>query len=195
MVRTPSARTQQVRIIAGRWRGRRLHFPALPELRPTPDRVRETLFNWLQPFLPGARCLDLYAGSGALGLEALSRGARSCTAVDCNIAAARALRANATALGAETLSVESQDVGRFLARPAQRSFDVVFLDPPHECEVYAEVFRRLQAQGWLSGDALIYVEASAARREQAMPRAGWEIYRSGRAGGVVFCLFRRVPGV
>lgn len=194
-MRTPEAGSRQVRIIAGRWRGRRLRFPALPELRPTTDRARETLFNWLQPYLPGAACLDLYAGSGALGLEALSRGARCCVAVERSRVAVHALRANARALGASTLSVAAQDVARFLMRPAPRPFDLVFLDPPHGSGDYADTFNRLLRYGWVAANALLYVEASAERSSLAVPGPEWEAYRSGRAGGVIFSLFRRVQRV
>ena len=194
-MRTPDARTQQVRIIAGRWGGRRLRFPALPELRPTTDRVRETLFNWLQPYLPGADCLDLYAGSGALGLEALSRGARCCVAVESNRAAAHALRVNARALGASMLSVSALDVARFLERPAPRPFDLVFVDPPHDSGRYADVFAQLLSHGWASASALLYVEAGAERCGRAAPGPEWETHRSGRAGGVVYSVFRRVQRV
>src|SRR5438876_10210967 len=119
----------QVRIIGGRWRGRRVRFPATPDLRPTPDRVRETLFNWLGQDLTGTTTLDLFAGSGALSLEALSRGAARAVAVDRNAALVRALTAAGAALGTNALEVYRSDAIAYLAREA-RLFDIIFLDPP-----------------------------------------------------------------
>src|SRR5512134_933490 len=119
----------QLRIIGGRWRSRRLRFPPLPGLRPTPDRVRETLFNWLTPVIAGARCLDLFAGSGALGIEALSRGAAAVTFVERHPQAVRGLRANLAQLRAEGARVEQADALLWL-RQAPQPFTVVFLNPP-----------------------------------------------------------------
>ena len=119
-----------VRIIGGGWRGRRITFPDVPGLRPTPDRVRETLFNWLQHDIAGARCLDLFAGSGALGLEALSRGAKELVFVEQSVAASRALQEQLARLGAERRSqVVEMGAARYL-RGAAPAFDIVFLDPP-----------------------------------------------------------------
>src|SRR5450432_2048001 len=119
-----------VRIIGGEWRGRRINFPDIPGLRPTPDRVRETLFNWLQQAVAGARCLDLFAGSGALGLEALSRGAKALAFVEQAVPAARALREQLMRLGATSRAqVFEMGAARFL-RSAGEPFDIVFLDPP-----------------------------------------------------------------
>jgi 16S rRNA (guanine966-N2)-methyltransferase len=126
--------TRLLRIIGGTWRGRKLRFPAAAAIRPTPDRVRETLFNWLQAAIPGAHCLDLFAGSGALGLEALSRGAAQVTFVDQDEAAAAALRARLTEWQAHGAEVVRGDALRFLGRPAQ-ACDVVFLDPPFAGEL------------------------------------------------------------
>ncbi|MCW9078602.1 MAG: 16S rRNA (guanine(966)-N(2))-methyltransferase RsmD, partial [Gammaproteobacteria bacterium] len=125
-----AATSNQVRIIGGRHRGRRLHFSPGRGLRPTPDRVRETLFNWLQADIRGARCLDLFAGSGALGLEALSRGAAFLCAVEQNRTAAQRLRDNITLLHEESAAeVVQGDALRVLKTPPERPFDIVFLDP------------------------------------------------------------------
>ncbi|MGH8275425.1 MAG: 16S rRNA (guanine(966)-N(2))-methyltransferase RsmD, partial [Steroidobacteraceae bacterium] len=127
MARTRSTRV--LRIIGGTWRGRKLRFPAAALIRPTPDRVRETLFNWLGARVPAAHCLDLFAGSGALGLEALSRVAAQVTFVERDAAAVRELRARLVEWGAQGAQVERADALRFLAGPA-RPFDLAFLDPP-----------------------------------------------------------------
>ena len=127
---TPRA-PNRIRIIGGTHRGRRLAFPDAAGLRPTPDRVRETLFNWLMPHLPGARCLDLFAGSGALGLEAVSRGAREVVLVDANPAVVKSLQENLRLLGeTERARVIRSDALAFLRKETDAPFDIVFLDPP-----------------------------------------------------------------
>lgn len=181
--------SNQLRIIAGEWRGRRLSFPDSDGLRPTGDRVRETLFNWLQPYIPGARCLDLFAGSGALGLEALSRGAEEAVFVERARPAVQALEANLQKLQAKGAHVLQGDALRYLAGPARR-FDVVFLDPPFGSDIIGDCCSRLEEGGWLSDGALIYLEHDAARPLPPLP-AGWSLHRSGRAGQVAFHLARR----
>jgi 16S rRNA (guanine966-N2)-methyltransferase len=171
----------QVRIIAGRFRGRRLRFVPVPGLRPTPDRVRETLFNWLQGELPGARCLDLFAGTGALGIEALSRGAGSLLAVEHHRAAAARLRENLRELGCGEAVVSGADVLRFLAAPPGHPFDVVFADPPFAQDQLARVCEALDAGAWLSPGAWVYLEQDAARPWPRMP-ASWALVREGRSG-------------
>src|SRR5579859_7307003 len=148
----------EFRIIAGVWRRRKLKFPPLPGIRPSPDRVRETLFNWLMDHVAGARCLDLFAGSGALGLEALSRGALQVTFVERDAIAVRELRARLAEWQATGGQVEHDDALRFLARPAQ-PFDIVFLDPPFASTLVAEAARALEERHWLTPSTLIYVEA------------------------------------
>ena len=180
-----------VRIIGGRWRGRRLRFPPVPGLRPTPDRVRETLFNWLAPIVPGARCLDLYAGSGALGLEALSRGARELVMVEADPRAARALREHARSLDAGALEVVQAPVERFLEGPG-RPFDVVFLDPPYRRGLVAPACARLEAGGWLAPEAWIYVEAERELDPLPVP-ANWAVHRRQHAGQVEGWLLHRRP--
>ena len=180
------ARERELRIIAGRWRGRRWRFPAAEPIRPTPDRVRETLFNWLQGVVSGARCLDLYAGSGALGLEALSRGAASVVFVESDAAAARALRALLAEWGEEAGQVVHADALRFLARPAA-PFDLVFLDPPFGADLLAQSCARLAAGGWLAPGARIYVEH--ARRAAPPVPPEWRELRAGTAGEVGYHLY------
>jgi len=174
----------EFRIIGGRWRHRRCHFPAREGLRPTPDRVRETLFNWLQPRIAGARCLDLFAGSGALGLEALSRGAGEAIFVERDMAAAKGIDANLAMLG-EQAPIMSTDALRYLAGPP-RPFDLVFLDPPYESGLLAEAVRQL-APPWLHPDARIYLEYPAAAGAPPLPD-GWRLLKQSHAGAVGFAL-------
>lgn len=146
----------QIRIIAGRWRRRIIPVCDIPELRPTADRIRETVFNWLQPYLPGAHCIDAFAGSGALGLEALSRGAESVSFIEQHRAAARHLQKQLGLLGADTASVQQQDALSALAQH-QRNIDILFLDPPFaKPELVSQSIGAARAQ--LNTQALIYVE-------------------------------------
>jgi 16S rRNA (guanine966-N2)-methyltransferase len=184
------AHARELRIIAGAWRGRRWRF-AEGEIRPTGDRVRETLFNWLQGRVAGRRCLDLYAGSGALGLEALSRGAAHCTFVDTNKNALAAIRAllvewRAPAGAGDAVQAEAR---RFLAGAA-RPCDLVFLDPPFAAGELAGTIDTLERRGWLAADARIYIEQSASATLPALP-PGWTLLRTGKAGAVGFHLCGR----
>lgn len=182
-----------LRIIGGTWRGRTWRFPA-GDIRPTPDRVRETLFNWLAPGIAGARCLDLFAGSGALGLEALSRGAARAVFVEQDAGTARELRRTLALWGgerAQAAQVHSADANRFLAgRP--EVFDVVFLDPPFADRLLEQAAARLESGGWLAPGALIYAECAARDGLPPLP-AGWLVAKAGRAGEVGFHLLRRTP--
>jgi 16S rRNA (guanine966-N2)-methyltransferase len=181
-----------VRIIGGEHRGRRLSFVPVAGLRPTPDRVRETLFNWLRNDIAGADCLDLFAGSGALSLEALSRGAASVTAVERNPVVAQRLRENAALLGAgQRCDVAQADALRLLRRPARGRFDIVFVDPPFAEDCVDTVVALLRDGEWLTPDAAIYVEQEAAR-PWADPGQGWRVDREGRAGQGAHRLLRRV---
>jgi len=180
------------RIIAGQWRRRLLSFPPLPGLRPTPDRVRETLFNWLAPQVPGARCLDLFAGSGALGLEALSRGAASAVFVDRTQQVLVAIDGHLGTLGCQDGRVVQADVARFLRGPAM-AFDLVFADPPFAEDWSGELCTLLQQGGWLAAGARVYLEGPAARGEPVLP-AGWRLLRSTRAGEVLGCLLAPPAG-
>jgi len=180
---------RQLRIIGGAWRGRKFRFPPAESIRPTPDRVRETLFNWLMGRVDGARALDLFAGSGALGLEALSRGAAEATFVERDAVIARHLEDVLAKLGARHASVVHDDALRFLRGPA-RHFDLVFLDPPFDSELAGPAAGALEAGGWLAPDALIYLELPAAAPVPPLPGA-WRIVRSGRAGEVGYHLVER----
>lgn len=185
----PAARNQ-LRIIGGRWRSRRLAFPDVPGLRPTPDRVRETLFNWLQPVIEGARCLDLFAGSGALGLEAASRGAGEVVLVDREPKVVERLRENARLLSATGVQVVQADALRYLNEKPTQLFDIVFLDPPFGHNVLAPVCRMLEANGWLRDQARIYMEAEKNLVIPGIP-ANWRIIRSKTAGQVGYHLALR----
>ncbi len=172
----------RVRIIGGEWRSRLIDFEDAEGLRPTPDRVRETLFNWLGQDLTGWRVLDLFAGSGVLGFEALSRGAASAVLVDRSRGAVERLRATAAALGTDRAELLHCDALEFLARPGGSAFDVVFVDPPYASGLALPVLERLAPH--LAPGARVYVESAA---PLALP--GWTALRSGRAGAVCYQLF------
>ncbi|MBL8200912.1 MAG: 16S rRNA (guanine(966)-N(2))-methyltransferase RsmD [Chromatiales bacterium] len=183
-----------VRIIGGSWRGRRIEVLDGAELRPTPDRVRETLFNWLMPVLPGARCLDLYAGTGALGLEALSRGADECWFVERDARVASALEATllrligqgATGAAPARGRVLATDAPRWLDRPPLNTFAVVFLDPPYAASNLGDLCK-LVARGWLAPLAWVYLETSRTRELPVLPD-GWQLHREAQAGDVRYAL-------
>ncbi len=148
----------RVRIIGGRHRGRRLAFPDLPGLRPTGDRIRETLFNWLQPMLPGARCLDLFAGSGALGLEAASRGAGEVLLLDQAPQAVRQLQGHIVDLGlSQAKAVQADALDWLQAAPPQPSFDIVFIDPPFSAGLLEPCCQQLASSGLLAENARVYL--------------------------------------
>ena len=171
----------RVRIIAGTWRSRVIRFPPAAALRPTPDRVRETLFNWLGQRLDGLACLDLFAGSGALGFEALSRGARRVVMVERDRAVAAALRASAKELGASGADIVEGDSLKYLERSAER-FDVVFLDPPFARDLAARALEALPSR--LNPGARVYVESG----QPVEPAARWRTLREDRAGAVRYAL-------
>jgi len=179
----------QLRIIGGEWRGRKLGFPDVDGLRPTTDRVRETLFNWLAPVIHGARCLDLFAGSGALGLEALSRGAAAVTFIERERQAVESLRANLALLQDQRGSVLHLDALSYLAGEPH-TFDIVFLDPPFRQSLLQPALERLCRDGWLATDARIYIEVELELGEPHLPD-GWELTRSKKAGQVIYALARR----
>lgn len=182
-----STARNQLRIIGGRWRSRRLAFPDVPGLRPTPDRVRETVFNWLQEVIAGARCLDLFAGSGALGFEAASRGAGEVVLVDREHKVVERLRENARLLGATSVQVVQTDALRYLNEKPAQPFDIVFLDPPFGHNVLAPACRALEANGWLRDQARVYMEAEKILNISDIP-ANWRILRSKIAGQVGYHL-------
>lgn len=177
----------RLRIVGGRWRGSRIDFPAIEAIRPSPDRVRETLFNWLQTRILGARCLDLFAGSGALGIEALSRGAAEVTFVDREPQVGRHITQTLQRLGATGGTVQVEDAARFLGREP-RPYDVVFLDPPFASNLLQAAFDQLPT-GWLAADAYVYVECPADVPLPPLP-TGWTVYRSKQAGQVGYHLLR-----
>jgi 16S rRNA (guanine966-N2)-methyltransferase len=181
----------RVRIIGGQLRNSKLAVPDLPGLRPTPERVRETLFNWLQPVIDGARCLDLYAGTGALGIEALSRGAADVVFVERDPRSASALRDNLARLKAGGGSVVADDASRWLGG-MPRHFDLVFLDPPFAADAWCPVAASLETGGWLAPIAWIYVE-SPRGADLSFP-SNWHVHRQGQAGDVGYVLYRRHPG-
>jgi 16S rRNA (guanine966-N2)-methyltransferase len=182
----------KLRIIGGDWRSRQISFVDAPGLRPTPARVRETLFNWLQYEIFGKQCLDLYAGSGALGFEAASRGAKSVVQVENNAQACRCLKDNALALSAGQIKIVQSDVSRYLEGDAQ-AFDVVFLDPPFGLGLAVQTCRQLEENGWLAKHARIYVETERNfdfSCGASMP-ANWRRLKSKSAGEVGYHLFER----
>lgn len=181
----------QVRIIGGSLRGSRLSVPLLPGLRPTPQRLRQTLFDWLAPVIEGARVLDLFAGSGALGIEALSRGALRATFCERNAAQARAIEADLARLHQAGGSVHCIDAVRALSQTAPASFDIVFMDPPFDAQLWTPAAAALDANGWLTPTAWIYVETGAADAPE-MP-ARWRVHRTTQAGAVRGTLFRTEP--
>src|SRR5690554_6941695 len=189
--RKTATHSSSLRIIGGEWRGRRLQFPEVEGLRPTPDRVRETLFNWLQPLISGARCLDLFAGSGALGLEALSRGAAHLEFVDRNRRVTDAIRQHLVLLREEARAVvHVSDAMGFLCTPPKGSFDIVFLDPPYHANLLAPAAAALESGGWLAEGARIYLECDLRQGLPPLPE-NWEIVRDGKAGQVGFYLAAR----
>lgn len=174
-------RRNRFRIIGGKWRGRRLDFPPLAAVRPSPDRVRETLFNWLAPFIEGARCLDLFAGSGALGLEALSRGAAEVVFVDRERVLVERIRQHLTRLDALAGGrVEHADAVSYLRSAVDGTFDIVFLDPPYGQGLLVPCLRALPVR--LKPVNRVYLESEAGS-EAALP-SGWRLLKSRRAGMV-----------
>jgi 16S rRNA (guanine966-N2)-methyltransferase len=186
--RTGHGSTGYVRIIGGRWHGTRLPVPDRPGLRPTSDRVRETLFNWLAPMLPGARVLDLFAGTGALGLEALSRGAASAVLVEHDRDAAAHLRAACARLqGGDAAQVVQADALAWLHAQPEASFDLAFVDPPFDANLWGGVLPALLPR--MREGAWLYIEAPAT--DDAPPPEGWRLHREGRTRDVRYALYRR----
>ncbi|ATZ96333.1 MULTISPECIES: 16S rRNA (guanine(966)-N(2))-methyltransferase [Dickeya] len=180
----------QIRIIGGQWRGRKLPVPDSPGLRPTTDRVRETLFNWLAPVIQQSRCLDCFAGSGALGLEALSRYAAHATLLEAERNVARQLTQNLSLLRADNAEVANADTLQWLAKPAPQPYDVVFLDPPFRRGLLDDTLRLLEAGDWLAEEAWIYIETEAENRTLAIPST-WTLHREKTAGQVSYRLYIR----
>jgi 16S rRNA (guanine966-N2)-methyltransferase len=179
----------KLRIIGGDWRSRQLSFVDAPGLRPTPVRVRETVFNWLQYQIIGKHCLDLYAGSGALGFEAASRGAKSVIQVENNAQACRCLKDNAAALSAPQIKVVQSDVLRYLVGDAQ-TVDVAFLDPPFGLNLALQTCQLLEKNSRLAKCAKIYVETERGFDISGIPE-NWRLLKSKNAGEVAYHLFER----
>ncbi len=189
MKKPQNAGSGQIRIIGGQWRGRKLPVPNSPGLRPTTDRVRETLFNWLAPSMVEARCLDCFAGSGALGLEALSRYAGSATLLEMDRAVSQQLQKNLAVLNAPQGKVVNTNTLTWLAEPGE-PFDIVFVDPPFRKGLLEETLTLLETNGWLAEDTLIYVESEVEHGPLPVP-ANWSLHREKIAGQVAYRLYHR----
>ncbi len=182
----------QIRLIGGQWRGRKLPVTDVIGLRPTTDRVRETLFNWLMQETRGARVLDCFAGSGALSLEALSRFAESATLLELDSAAARQLSRNLATLNATNATVISGDSLAYLGRPADAPYDIVFIDPPFRKGLLQPCIERLDANGYLKPGSWIYLETEVELPLPPLP-AGWSLHREKIAGQVAYRLYQYRP--
>ncbi|MFH7564680.1 MULTISPECIES: 16S rRNA (guanine(966)-N(2))-methyltransferase RsmD [Oceanimonas] len=186
--KTTSA-TGQIRIIGGQWRGRKLPVLHSEGLRPTTDRVKETLFNWLMFDIRDKRCLDLFAGSGSLGFEALSRHAAEVVMVEKDTAVASQLTRNLASLPEAPGTVVQADAIQYLQQPAQ-PFELVFLDPPFHQELLPRVCELLEKNGWLADNALIYIEREQGLALPALP-AHWQLHKDKQAGQVIYQLYQR----
>jgi len=187
--RTAGSPAGKLRIIGGSLRGSKLLVPDAPGLRPTADRVRETVFNWLMPFIDGARCLDLFAGTGALGIEALSRGAGWVDFIETDPRLAQALRDNLQRLHQASAAVRCGDAVTILSSaPPAQPYDIVFVDPPFTASLWEAAAGALHAGGWLRDGALIYLEMPAQAQPALPPH--WELHRSAVAGSVRYSLYR-----
>ncbi len=184
--RAPSG---QVRIISGLWRGRKLPVHDAEGLRPTTDRVKETLFNWLAQDIPHARCLDLFAGSGGLGFESASRQADKVTMLEMNPQAFAQLKTNIAALKASNIEAVNTDTLAYLKQPGQ-AYDVVFIDPPFRQGLLQETVQLLEQNGWLAANAMIYIESEKELPLLELPQS-WQLYREKLAGQVCYRLFER----
>lgn len=196
-IRTPSHKAVpahsgqgQLRIIGGQWRSRQFDFPMAHGLRPTPNRVRETLFNWLAPYVEGAKVLDVFAGSGALFLEALSRGAGSALALDLNSAAINSLRGHLLTLRCDNGQLLQTDALRHLEQQPATPFDLVFLDPPFSQGLLLPACTLLEEKGWLAADAWVYTESENPPSSLGLP-GNWRLHREQKAGQVYYALWER----
>ncbi|MCW8833788.1 MAG: 16S rRNA (guanine(966)-N(2))-methyltransferase RsmD [Colwellia sp.] len=181
------AKTGSIRLIAGKHRGRKLPVLMAEGLRPTTDRVKETVFNWLMPYIHNAHCLDCFAGAGSLGFEALSRGAKMVTLIELNKAAAKQLAANSALLKADNVSVQQGDALALLAAKPNKAFDIVFIDPPFRQDLVSKT-TQLLAQGWLNEQALVYLEMEA-EGQQSVP-SNWQLLKEKIAGQVAYRLYQ-----
>lgn len=183
-------KSNSIRIIAGTWRGRRLPVLDSLGLRPTTDRVRETLFNWLMHDVAGAHCLDVFAGSGALGIECLSRGAQFVQFIESQSAVAGHLQHHLDLLlhDKARASILRKSALEVLQHRSAKAFDLVFLDPPFESDLLAQVLPLLETNGWLSESALVYLEQDSNQPSAQVP-VSWTLYREGKAGQSAYRLY------
>ncbi len=177
----------RLRIVAGNWRSRLLEIADVPGLRPTSARIRETVFNWLAPRIAGARCLDLFAGTGALGLEALSRGAADCVFVEKSAKATKTLRANIATLQAENAVVHETKAAKFLRQGSAAPFEIVFLDPPFAADILSDLCRLLEESSILADNARIYIEEDRSQPELMLPER-WQVLKTRNSGNVRYSL-------
>ncbi|WP_417881330.1 16S rRNA (guanine(966)-N(2))-methyltransferase RsmD [Vibrio sp.] len=177
-----------VRIISGLWRGRKLPVHDAQGLRPTTDRVKETLFNWLAADIPHARCLDLFAGSGGLGFESASRQAKLVTMIELNKQACQQLVTNSRQLKANNIEIHQQDALQFLQQPGQ-AYDVVFIDPPFRQGLLEQTLNLLQQNGWLAENGLVYIETEKELQLPEIPEH-WQLHREKTAGQVCYRLYQ-----
>lgn len=189
--KTKQATLGQVRVIGGEWRGRKLAVPDAEGLRPTPDRVRETLFNWLQFSIAGKTCLDAFTGSGALAVEALSRGAVEVTAIERDIKVTKQLSKLLSPLAGERLKLINADALSWLEQQPAQPFEVVFLDPPFGLPLLEPACQLLEEKGWLAENALIYVEQAKQQAGLVHLPANWILQKDKQVGDVHFSLYTR----
>lgn len=186
ILRPAKLTSRSIRIIAGNWRGSRVPVISEQGLRPTGDRIRETLFNWLTPHIVGAHCLDAFAGTGVLGLEALSRGAASVEAYELSAAAASSITTLSTKLGAEHYTLHQRSF--FTSHiPSKSPYDIIFLDPPFDEELLQSAIDRIAEQELLAIGGLVYLEAPRARKLPQLPK-DWLLIREKAAGDVCYGL-------
>jgi len=187
-LRKQHRRLGTIRVIGGKWRGRKITFQSHATLRPTPDRVRETLFNWLASSIQGGKCLDLFAGSGILGFEALSRGSSTVTAVEEHPKSCQSMLQAKEELYAN-LTVVQADVKRWLEKSNNELFNVVFLDPPYHSNLWLESIQKLQSNRLVVQNGFVYVETNVLLKNEQFP-IGCELYRMKKAGNVYSYLIR-----
>ncbi len=183
-------RSGQVRIISGQWRSRKLPVNDVEGLRPTTDRVKETVFNWLAPYLDGANCLDLFAGSGGLSFEALSRYAVGALLIEKDRGAAKQLQTNLATLKCDNAVVKNQDSLSVLEKGTTQQFDIVFIDPPFRKNLLEKTCHLLESKGWLSENAMIYIEVESELAAPTLPD-NWHCLKTKQAGQVSFALWQR----
>ena len=184
-------KNNQLRVIGGEWRSRKITFPAIEALRPTPDRVRETVFNWLRWDVEGANCLDLFAGSGILGVEAASRGAKDVVLVDYDADVCRAIMTNLNALGARQVKLLQMNVMHYLANRLPRVFDLIFLDPPFRRGLIVPCIDRIEKNGWVTDGSKIYIETESELTFENIP-PDWNLLKSKKFGSVGSHLFEKI---